>query len=440
MNKKANASNTYTKAEVNAAIDAKQIEVDDMLSITGAAADAKAVGDELTAVRADLDDIDNTLFGESGEERSEIFTDVGKDGPKLYIDYTNGSKTSFSVGWSYITAFIPIIGGSAIELSGVNTNNSQDKRGFALYNESKQYLNGVQYIKGKTNYSLIARNDARYIRITYDGISENPKIYMTVDGEGGIIRQLNDIEEKIESYEIDPSNPFSKIVDSVGLIEIFDTVGCIGDSLASGECVSSDHGNIDLYHFSWGQYLSRITGNTYYNFSAGGVTAKSWHTNAKCAPICFDGNHLCKMYIVGLGQNDANIIRNNGGAAAYIGTLEDINVSDYTANSDTFYGNYGKIIQRIKKVQEKAKIFILTDPADYVEEIGINTAIRNIANLFTNVYLLDLYTFKHGVYDNEIITNTRRSGHYNAIGYHEMALYIATYVDWYIRNNLSEFS
>ena len=54
LNKKANASNTYTKAEVNAAIDAKKIEVDDTLSITGTAADAKAVGDELTAVKADL--------------------------------------------------------------------------------------------------------------------------------------------------------------------------------------------------------------------------------------------------------------------------------------------------------------------------------------------------------------------------------------------------
>ena len=57
LNKKANASNTYTKAEVNAAIDAKQIEVDDTLSITGTAADAKAVGDEFTEIKADLDDV-----------------------------------------------------------------------------------------------------------------------------------------------------------------------------------------------------------------------------------------------------------------------------------------------------------------------------------------------------------------------------------------------
>lgn len=433
-------SNTVTTWLNENITEPEGVVIDSSLTVAGAAADAKATGDKITEINESIDGINNTLYGDGAEERSEIFTDVGREGPGLYIDYTNGAKTTFSVTWSYITDFIPIIGGSVIEVSGVNTNNNQDRRGFALYNESKQYLNGVQYVHDITSYSLNARNDARYIRITYDGISENPKIYMTVDSEeGGIVRQLNDLKEKIE---IDPTNPFSKIVSSIGLIEIFETVGCIGDSIASGECTSSNHGNIDLYQFSWGQYLSRMTNNTYYNFSAGGVTAKSWHTNANCGPICFDGNHICKMYIIGLGQNDANIIRNQSSASqsAYIGTTEDINLSNYNANADTFYGNYGKIIQRIKEVQSKAKIFILTDPANYVEETGINTAIRNIANLFTNVYLLDLYRFKDGVYNSEIITNTRRGGHYNAIGYHEMALYLATYIDWYIRNNLSEFN
>ena len=134
------------------------------------------------------------------------------------------------------------------------------------------------------------------------------------------------------------------ILQNKGLNELyksFDTVGVIGDSLASGECAYKDNENIryvDLYEKSWGQFMARDSGNTYYNFSKGGLTTRSWFTESVGYDTASDGKHDCKAYIIGLGVNDKGI-------EDYLGQVSDIDLSDYTNNLDTFYGNYGKIIQ-----------------------------------------------------------------------------------------------
>lgn len=229
--------------------------------------------------------------------------------------------------------------------------------------------------------------------------------------------------------------PLVTINKDPGLLSCFLNVGCIGDSLASGESVyrnGSTVGYADIYEHSWGQYLARMTGNTYYNWSSGGRTCATW-LSSSYATECFDGNHKCQAYIIGLGQNDYN-------QNYTIGTSADIDTSDYSNNADSYYGNYGKIIQRIKALQPKAKIFILTDPSENTETGGYNAAVRTIATMFSNVYLVDLYTYGKQLYTTGIIKACNRNGHYNAMAYREMALIIATYIDWIMRNNVSEFS
>lgn len=230
--------------------------------------------------------------------------------------------------------------------------------------------------------------------------------------------------------------PLATINETAGLLSCFLNVGCIGDSLASGESVyKNDDGSTgyaDLYKHSWGQYLARMTGNTYYNWSSGGRTTSSW-LSSSYATQCFDGQHKCEAYIIGLGQNDRN-------QNITIGTLTDIDKSNYENNSNTYYGNYGKIIQKIKEMQPKAKIFVLTDPQEATETKGYNTAVRTISTLFDDVYLVDLYTYGKELYSSGIIAECNRSGHYNAMAYREMALIIASYIDWIMRHNVSDFS
>ena len=65
--------------------------------------------------------------------------------------------------------------------------------------------------------------------------------------------------------------PLDRIVTDGGFCGIFRTIGCIGDSLSSGEFESLNadgtKGYHDFYDYSWGQYIGRACGSKVYNFS-----------------------------------------------------------------------------------------------------------------------------------------------------------------------------
>lgn len=217
---------------------------------------------------------------------------------------------------------------------------------------------------------------------------------------------------------------------------IFHTVGVIGDSLASGESASNEGGSTtyhDIYPFSWGQCLARESGNTYYNFSKGGLTTKTWMTDAYYGyALASQEDKLCDAYIIGLGQNDA-------GQQMTVGTSADINMSDPDQNADTFYGNYGKIIQKMQAIAPKAPIFVCSRPTVPASN-AYETAIRAMPTIFNNVYLIDLYKYVNAFYDNDsIIKRCLRSGHYNAVAYKLCSKYISQEISNIIVENLDDF-
>lgn len=243
----------------------------------------------------------------------------------------------------------------------------------------------------------------------------------------------SDWTDLISSQYINPllNNKFDE------LYKVFDTVGVIGDSLASGESAYKDNGvtkYVDLYNKSWGQFMARDSGNTYYNFSKGGLTTRSWFTTEQGYPTASDGNHKCKAYIIGLGVNDQTL------GSDYVGTSADINLNDYTQNADTFYGNYAKIIQTMKIQQPKAKFFLLTVPNSSSSFNDINTAIRYMATIFDNVYIIDLRNdYINYFQGNSFIHNNLRSGHYNSISYEYIAKMFEEWISQYMYDNYTEF-
>lgn len=220
------------------------------------------------------------------------------------------------------------------------------------------------------------------------------------------------------------------------LYAAFQTIGVIGDSLASGECYDSEGHGTDLYDVSWIQFMCRAEGMTGYNFSRGGLTTKTWITDAKGYALASESDKKCKAYIIGLGQNDANV-------SMTIGSINDINDSDYTQNADSYYGNYGGIIQRMKVIQPDAKFFLITDPlgANSTTRAQYNVAVRTISQHFTNCYLIDLEQDDAQTYldSNSYIYKNKVNGHYTAPAYRYMADIIARHINNIMYNNPNDF-
>ena len=270
--------------------------------------------------------------------------------------------------------------------------------------------------------------------ICYASVSSALDIEFLTVGNS-LLSYLSSLNEKTSTGISTTETPLEYLHDDPGMLDIFLHVGCIGDSLASGESYWNDggevHGN-DFYQYSWGQYLARKTGNTYYNWSRGGMTTKTW-LQSEYATECFDGQHLCEAYIIGLGQNDNNV-------GMTIGTSADIDLANYNNNADTFYGNYGKIIQKIKEVQPQAKIFVITDPNYGMNNNGYNAPIRDMATIFDNVYVIDMQAYGYKYYINTVLNAQMRGSHYNAYGYKVFSVMITNYIDWIVTTHYTEFT
>ena len=390
--------------------------------------------------------------------------------PDLYIARAKGDLRTYTPGTNTYFAtedYLPFpYGGSKCLLRASMSTASTDVSGLAFYDQDKKYISGLKYNQEKggiLSYTdFICPKGTAYIRLTMykENLKDFAKIWFmdTVVSTGKVQdaaittqkiadeaitkdKLEKDIQKRLTAGINDllglnlSDNPLERIRNDAGLMTVFRHVGCIGDSLASGEAVykkaDGTTGGKDLFEYSWGQYLARMTGNTYYNWSKGGLRCDTF-LSSSLATECFDGNHKCEAYIIGLGQNENN-------RKYKIGTVEDINLGDYTQNPDTYYGNYGKIIQKIQEMQPKAKIFILTDPLKSVENAGYNSAVREIAGIFKSVYLVDLYTYGTALYNSGFLYQQKRGGHYNAVGYFICAMIISTYIDWIMKKNPNEF-
>lgn len=245
---------------------------------------------------------------------------------------------------------------------------------------------------------------------------------------------LNDPNEK----------PLDRLVTDGGFCGIFRTIGCIGDSLSSGELESLDENGVmgwhDIYDISWGQYIARMAGCKVYNFSAGGMSARWYLDSFAESRDMWNPDKACQAYIIALGVNDFV-----SGADTPVGSVDDICREDYTQNKDTFVGNFAKIMQRYMEIQPGARFFLVTVPS-YGDNGGWerNATVHqqlmyDLAEYFDNTYVVDLK--KYGpVYDGEFRKKFFVGGHMNTAGYLLSAKLISSYIDYIVRHNLEDFS
>ncbi len=236
--------------------------------------------------------------------------------------------------------------------------------------------------------------------------------------------------------------PLDNLVTDGGFCAIFRTMGIVGDSLASGEFQSTkedgSQGYHDYYEYSWGQYMARACGNTAYNFSRGGMTAKAF--NATFGRQCgfYDKEKVCQCYIVALGVNDLF------GQKQPVGEAGDCEKEDYDSEKNfSFAGEYEKILKSIKEMQPKARVFLMTMPKG--EDAARNELAKQhaallykLAEKYEFTYVIDLYKYAP-VYDAEFRNNFYLAGHMNPMGYIMTARFTLTYIDYIIRHNMEDF-
>lgn len=242
-------------------------------------------------------------------------------------------------------------------------------------------------------------------------------------------------------YAIPGEKPLDNLVSDGGFCGIFRTIGCIGDSLSSGEFESKTAEGItgyhDFYDYSWGQYIARATGSTVFNFSKGGMTAKVFNESFGRECGTFDKDKLCQCYIIALGVND--ITQN-----FEVGNIDEISVSE-APKDNSFMSHYANIVRILKSKQPDAKFFFMTLPYSGIKaperiekEEQFSEAIRALADKTSNSYVIDLRKYAPE-YDQKF-RDTFFLGHMTATGYMLTAKMVMSYIDYIIRHNPADFA
>lgn len=215
-------------------------------------------------------------------------------------------------------------------------------------------------------------------------------------------------------------------------IEMFERFGVIGDSFASGDIVTS-HGQYEVYELSWGQMLARMSGSTGVNYSRGGYGTYKFvdpsdpqYNNYCLGKLLSDiqNSNACGLYLCCLGINDSNsqrVFGDKNGGLEYLGTSADVNLSDPTQNANSFWGNYGRIIQTIQSESPNSKIVMCTfcrnnSGTQYAYDEYIE-AIQEIAEFFglPCITLTDDKFFNSSFYINHLVSNHPTAPQY--VGY-----------------------
>ena len=241
------------------------------------------------------------------------------------------------------------------------------------------------------------------------------------------------------------TNPLENLICDGGFVGIFRTIGCIGDSLSSGEFQSTKEdgtqGYHDMYEYSWGQYMARAAGCKVYNFSRGGMSAKWFNDTYEKECGIWSTEKKCQAYIIALGVND--VMNQN----QEIGAVGDCEKEDYRKDgSFTYAGEYETIIKKIKAFQPKARIFLMTIPdngpsiAPERREKSARVAelLSEFCEKYEFTYLIDLFKYAPK-YDADFRAKYFLAGHMNPMGYMIHAKFVTTYIDYIIRNNKEDF-
>ena len=329
---------------------------------------------------------------------------------KLDITWNNGSFVANS--------------GAAVELSGYGISEkitlpSKTKIVFNAQGYEKNVAMISKYVGGK--YIPLVVSDSNVIK-NYE--------YVTTKKTDVVFSCGNPSKSSVSiSLNVfDSISEFNSEIDSLNSdisLSLFSKFGVVGDSFASGEIYDEESKPRDVYSVSWGQILARKLGTQCVNFSEGGLTTKTWLKSSKGLTLLNSESEQDIYYLV-LGIND---IFQKG--ESYLGVIEDIE-----NKSDTFYGNYGKIINAIKTHAPNAKMIMFTTAFTGDVADKFNDAIIKIANYFKIPYAAQLDDV---FFNSDFYLKNQVSSHPISIVYSGMANAFERLIQKCVMDNIDYF-
>lgn len=297
----------------------------------------------------------------------------------------------------------------------------------AFYDISKQFISEGSYTGTKRNFTCEIPASAQYVIFSQYSFPAAVG-YLYVDGS--VARK-----QILDEQDISNLNTWTRKMFDNDAFGTFAKFGVCGDSLSVGY-MDDSHGQAhgrNIY-YSWGQVLARRYGNVCLNFGFSGATTKTWYNSPTYGRIeVIEPENLCQCYIIGLGANDSVNVDT-------VGSASDINLSDYTQNADSFYGNYAKVIQCILATAPQAYVFAFTLPTLYATDLK-NDAIRGVITALASdrVFIVDLAKDYKYLYTSEYISGNVVGAHFSAIGYANIAKATAIAISDVMNKNHNAF-
>ena len=314
-------------------------------------------------------------FREEVKENTELLKDFHKIRhimtEQKYVNATNGNVVDISATTFKCSDMVEIIG----DVLYLYTCWSDVSNSYAFYNDFGRYISGGSgdVETGKDNYVLRKieiPSGAKYIR--YTNWSNTDDSYIMC-------------KQKEKSF--------------INLLSAYDNLTFIGDSLTA--CMVYTSQTQDRFaRKKWGDIVARLSGANSDIYAVGGYTSTdAW--NAYKDNIIAKDNQL---YVVYLGTN--------GGLTDTVST--DCAGDDYTQYADTYTGNYGKILGKIKSLGKKAILVKVYAPLairdltnKVIDDFGEKFDFPVIESIYNKDYCYHCYPDKTGI--NEV--------HYNDLGY-----------------------
>lgn len=220
----------------------------------------------------------------------------------------------------------------------------------------------------------------------------------------------------------------------VATMSLFENWAVCGASYDSGNFNdgTADY-NKDHLNLSWVQILARRTGTTAKNYTVGGWNTRNFIDSTGDKGLTQALADAPKdLYIITFGGNDASTLT--------IGSMTDITSHNrWQDYPNTFYGNYGQIIERLKAHAPHAKFIMTTPPSPWYtsNQLAIDNAIKEIAYY----YIVPVIEWESDPYmRSNLFIKEMVNAHPTPISYSGMALAFERLFSKCVEENYSYFN